>query len=154
MTAWSPLIRALVRSKFCEEEMSQLVSHVHLSTRSESSPLHYAVLRRDVRFVQFLLHHGVDVDVRNIFMETPLHWAVKQGHLEVVSFLVSSGAQVDAVDTEGLSPRDWAIEEDQTHLLSLLKPPSKPAVATTSLEGRPSRSHSDPLPRPAFSLLR
>ena len=101
--------------------MNRLVSYLHITTASGSTPLHYAALRKDVRFIEFLLQKGVCVDVRNCFMETPLHWAVKQGHMEIVMLLLSSGAQLDALDTESLSPRDWAIDEDQPHLLPLLR---------------------------------
>ena len=115
MSAWSPLISTLVRNSFCLGRMNTLVSDVHVSTASGSTPLHYAALRRDVRFVEFLLQQGVFVDVCNRFNETPLHWAVKQGHIEVVSLLISSGARVD----RRLVSQDWTIGEDQFHLLPL-----------------------------------
>ena len=127
MSAWSPLISTLVTSAFCLERMNHLVSYIHVPTASGSTPLHFAALRKDARFVEFLLQQGIFIDICNIFNETPLHWAVKQGHAHVVSLLISSGAQVDALDTEGLSPRDWAIDEDQFHLLALLRPPARPA---------------------------
>ena len=152
MSAWSPLIRTLVRNSYSEEEMNHLVCYVVLHTASGSTPLHYAALRRDARFVQFLLLQDIDVDIRNIYMETPLHWAVKQGHSEVVSLLLSSGAQAEAVDTEGLSPIDWAIQEEQDHILPLLRP-SRPNPDRTSLEMRPSRSHSEPLPSHPYHLI-
>lgn len=125
MTAWNPLIRALVRHSFDEIELNALLPHMSSLTDSGSTPLHYAALRKDVRFVRFLVLQGLAVDSQNAYGETALHWAVKAGHQETVRFLVSFGADPGRLDTETNSPRDWAVEEEQTHLVLLLRPARK-----------------------------
>ena len=78
-------------------------------------------MRRNVRYTQFLLRQGADVNAVNHYRESPLHWAVKAGHENVVRALLSAGALSRAIDSESCSPLDWAREEDQTHLLPLLR---------------------------------
>ena len=134
MTTWTPLIRFLVGHSFCEEEMTQYSSFINCNTIHGTSPLHFAALREDPRFVSFLLGQGLPIDSRNHFDETPLHWAVKEGHQEIVSLLISAGARVDALDSENKTPRHWALEEDQTHLLPLFPQSRKRSSLLSSPE--------------------
>ena len=112
MSTWNPLVRALVRSPFCESELALLVAYIHDVTDAGSTALHFAALRRDPRFVMFLLQQeGVQVDTMNLFGETALHWAVKADREQVVSLLLHHGARADFVDSEGASPIAWASDE-------------------------------------------
>ena len=117
---WSPLLFQLAGKPFCETTLLTLVPQIRQTSCTGSTPLHYAALRKDVRFVEFLLANGAEVNRVNNFGETPLHWAVKAGREQVVSLLLESGAQVDLLDSENLSALDWALEEEQTHLVPLL----------------------------------
>ena len=123
MARWTPLILSLVRSSsFSEEDLQQHASFLHQTTESGgTSPLHFAVLRKDVRYTQFLLQQGADVNKVNLYQESPLHWAVKAGHEDVVKVLLSAGALLNATDADSHSPLDWARDENQTHLIPLLR---------------------------------
>ena len=93
MAQWTPLIRLLVQSRsYSEEDLRPLTCFVRNTTNSGSGPLHFAVLRKDVRYTQFLLRHGADVNALNHYLESPLHWAVKAGHEDVVRALLSAEA--------------------------------------------------------------
>ena len=122
MTAWTPLIHLLVKKSFCEEEMIKYTPFLHCHTDFGSTPLHFAALRKDPRFLLFLLGQGLPIDSPNFYDETALHWAVKQGHEEVVTLLISRGANTSKLDSERKSPKDWALEEGHKHLLHLLYP--------------------------------
>ena len=122
MREWNPLLRALVRNAFCESELSLLVGNIHDVTDMGSTALHFAALRKDPRFVVFLLlQEGVQVDLINLYGETALHWAVKADREQVLSHLLDSGAQSDLADSQGASPIEWASEEGHYHLLPLLR---------------------------------
>ena len=122
MSAWNPLLKSLVRNAFCESELSLLLGDVQSVTDMGSTPLHFAALRKDPRFVLFLMQQeGVQVDVTNLYGETALHWAVKADRALVLSHLLDSGAQSDLADSQGASPIDWASEEGHYHLLPLLR---------------------------------
>ena len=123
MSGWSPLILSLVRSKaFSEEALLPIACFVRQNSDSSgSSALHFASLRRDVRYLQFLLRFTHEVNIINHFHETPLHWAVKAGHVDVVRLLLAYGADVNFKDADDQSPLEWAIEEEQEHLLPILQ---------------------------------
>ena len=136
MVKWNPLIRALVREDFNEEELSRIVEddpdHLRMVTKLGSTPLHFAALRKDPRFVTFLLERGAEANTFNFYRETALHWAVKAGGDRVVSVLMEAGALSDLADADNGTPIDWAEEEGHTHLLPLLQKrtrrSSRPAI--------------------------
>jgi ankyrin repeat protein len=121
LMTWTPLFFQLAGKPFSEATLLPLVPYIKTLSVNGSSPLHFAALRKDLRFVQFLIAHGAKVNQTNQYHETPLHWAVKAGHEHIVSLLLASGAKANIRDSEDLSPLDWAREEDQTHLIPLLK---------------------------------
>ena len=99
-----------------------------------STALHFAALRRDARFVLFLLQQeGIQADTINFYGETALHWAVKADREQVVTLLLASGAQADFSDSQGASPIDWASEEGHFHLLPLLR--RDPCLSSSLLQG-------------------
>ena len=132
MKKWSPLLRALVGNSFCENQLTLLLADIHDVTDMGSTVLHFAALRRDPRFVVFLLQQeGVQVDTINVYGETALHWAVKADREQVILFLLAKGARADFLDSQGASPIDWATEEGHHHLLPLLRrdrPCASPAL--------------------------
>ena len=109
----------LVRQPFSETEMTKYAPHIHSSTEYGNTPLHFAALRKDTRFLSTLLRQGMAVNSQNYFNETPLHWAVKTGRKETVAILIFYGADTNALDSENKSPKQWATEEDNRHLLPL-----------------------------------
>jgi ankyrin repeat protein len=56
------------------------------------SPLHYAAIHGDARFVKLLINQGAFIDPMNGFGETPLFHAVWQEHEDVVKLLLEGGA--------------------------------------------------------------
>ena len=150
MSAWSPLILTLVRSNsYSEEALSFRLPYIRQLSCCGSSPLHFATLRKDVRYLQFLLRYTSDVDQVNHYHETPLHWAVKAGHTNVVQVLLDFGAKLDLKDADDLSALDWAIEEEQHHLLSLLSASSPKELRKLSKDGPiPPSDHTNQQPEP------
>ena len=142
----SPLIHYLVRQPFSETEMTKYAPHIHSSTEYGNTPLHFAALRKDTRFLSTLLRQGMAVNSQNYFNETPLHWAVKTGRKETVAILIFYGADTNALDSRNKSPEHWASEEEHTHLLSLfpkaksLALPFTQPLVTPSLPGLPTSS--------------
>jgi ankyrin repeat protein len=143
MSTWNPLIHIIVKASYSELDLNSNASYIHSPTEYGSTPLHFAALRKDIRFVQYLLRKGVGINTTNDFEETPLHWAVKQGHKESVALLIANGANVDSLDSEDKSPKDWAVEENQTHLFTLLAllKPQKGKVSTFLSLRRPFGRH-------------
>ena len=118
---WSPLISVLVRNPYDEGEMLRHMRDIPIQTTYGSSPLHFAALRRDPRFTQFLLANGVQVNQTNLYGESALHWAVKANREQTISTLLDAGGQPDLADSSGATPIDWAFEEEHFHLLPLLR---------------------------------
>ncbi len=109
------------------------------------TPLHWAVLNRNVRLAGALLDAGADTeafygplrdrpDAFSVFVfesvtGTPLHWAVFGGHHGLVRLLIARGADVDALtrddygsDSEGYTPLELSVEDgDQISVADLLK---------------------------------
>lgn len=53
------------------------------------TPLHWAVLYRDIESVKLLLENGADLHVKNIEKRTPLHWAVDgKGKRLIIGYLI------------------------------------------------------------------
>ncbi len=55
--------------------------------------LHYAAERGDKELVEFLVHAGAEVDVKDWYA-TPLHLAIKARHKDIVEVLINAGADV------------------------------------------------------------
>ena len=117
---------------FSEASLMEMLPLIHDTTTQGSFPLHFAALRKDVRYVRRLIQLGVAVNSVNFYLETPLHWAVKAGHADVVRVLLEAGACVHMEDADSHSPSDWAIEEGQSHLLAFLRPPSRPTTCRST----------------------
>ena len=147
MSTWNPLLRALVRSPFCESELSLLLVHLHDVTDMGSTALHFAALRRDPRFVLFLLQQeGIRMNTINQFGETALHWAVKADREQAISLLLISGARLDLTDSQGALPIDWACEEGHHHLLPLLQrePCHSSVLLESCIHSMEDRNEYDP----------
>lgn len=60
--------------------------------------LHHLVVEGDLDAVNWLVHHGADVNVRNDFDGTPLIDAVTLDYSKIVRYLLDVGAEVNAFD--------------------------------------------------------
>eukprot|EP00960_Hanusia_phi_P045322 757162-Hanusia_phi.AAC.6 len=65
--------------------------------------LHYAAAGGEGHVVDFLLSHGVPVDICNEQMSTPLAIAASEGHLSIVEKLLKRGADVNASNEHGMT---------------------------------------------------
>ena len=59
-----------------------------LSSQWRITPLHQAVLRRDIEFVKFLLEYNPDLSIKDSsFNSTPLGWANHFGYLDIAEMI-------------------------------------------------------------------
>ena len=63
--------------------------------------MHLAAQNDQPRMLAWLLMHGLDINSRDIDLNTPLHWACFQGAKLSVSFLLVWGALLDATNIKG-----------------------------------------------------
>jgi ankyrin repeat protein len=82
--------------------------------------LHIAAERGNLRIVQLLLEHEVDVDVADASGCTALHYAARGAHAEVVALLLAEGADSEARDGEGRSPLHAAADAECESVIRLL----------------------------------
>lgn len=78
--------------------------HVNVKNEQDnnSTPLHYAVLRKDAKLVaSLLLDFYADPNVQVKTGATPLHWAAGFGLSEICWLLIKCGARVDIQDSAG-----------------------------------------------------
>ncbi|XP_068687498.1 uncharacterized protein [Montipora foliosa] len=97
-------------------------SNAYMDTRdwSRVTPLHKAVIRKDVPLVKLLLENKADVDIQGENGETPLHKAVTQKDVPLVKLLLENKADVNIRDWSGKSPLHKAVTQKDVPLVKLL----------------------------------
>ena len=82
-----------------------------VNTRSDTgdTPLHIAVIERDIEFIEALSNKGADVNARNNYCHNPLYYAMfwksdEEKGRGVIKFLIANGADVHAKDEWGGNP--------------------------------------------------
>jgi 5-methylcytosine-specific restriction endonuclease McrA len=89
-------------------EAIRLISNsigVNGEDENSNSPLHYAVIWNEPKFVEFLLENAADANAANVKGVTPLHFACKQGSLKIAQLLIEFGANINIKDKSGKRPR-------------------------------------------------
>ncbi|MEI6642470.1 MAG: ankyrin repeat domain-containing protein [Novosphingobium sp.] len=105
------------------------------------SGLHIVTARRDLTWMQFLVGHGANVNVRDAKGTTPLVLAANLGFLEGVDFLITSGARVDEPNNTGETPLITAVHRrDLAMVRVLLKAGANPDRPDNS--GRSARDYA------------
>jgi ankyrin repeat protein len=99
---------------------SHNINETDSTDSTDSTALHYATCLPETSYVELLLAHGADVNLKDKNGRTPLHWAAKKGHLEVVKILVANGANIDPVDNQGYTPLLLAGLADQMEVVKFL----------------------------------
>ncbi len=105
------------------------------------SGMHIVTARRDLTWMQFLVGHGANVNVRDAKGTTPLVLAANLGFLEGVEFLISVGARVDDPNNTGETPLISAVHRrDLGMVRALLKAGANPDRPDNS--GRSARDYA------------
>lgn len=84
------------------------------------SPLHSAILRRQVKIVPLLLDAGADVQAPDSAARTPLHLAVERGDAAIVRELLSRKADPTKGDRAGWTPLHLAAAKNRVEIATLL----------------------------------
>ena len=115
------------------------------------SVIHCAVMNNDLRMVQLLTTHGVDVNLVCNHLKTPLHIAAKYSCEAVTKLLLEHGADPDAGSEWG-TPLTVAVTENNSSVaLMLIRGGS--TVTTQSLCQRRRAEHSIMLLREKLHIL-
>ncbi|KAK0702764.1 ankyrin repeat-containing domain protein [Lasiosphaeris hirsuta] len=83
--------------------------------------LHMSAERGNVRLVEMMLDHGVDVDGADGCGRTALHYAAGGAHVEVVARLLAAGADPEVRNHEGISPLHAAAYVECEPIIELLR---------------------------------
>jgi ankyrin repeat protein len=73
-------------------------AHANVQSNEKVTPLHFALVKRELAVTRVLLEHGADVNAQDRDDQTPLYWA--QGE-EVSRVLLEHGADANALDIKG-----------------------------------------------------
>ena len=84
------------------------VSH---TASSGQTLLHLAVFLKFTSLTEFLIAHGIDLDVRDRNGYTALHFAVLVQSKECARLLVAAGADLEIVNALGKTPQDIALSD-------------------------------------------
>jgi len=88
----------------------ELLAHGAKLNDPDFPVLLFAVRKGSQRMVNFLLAHGIDVNLQDKeYGRAPLHEAALDGKLDMVRLLVRAGARVNIADTEGMTPLHHAV---------------------------------------------
>ena len=70
--------------------------------------LHRSVLKNNVKFVEYFINKGLDVNQKNKYGNTPLHYAIKNGNYDIIQLLLENGANIKIKNKKGIRPYDIA----------------------------------------------
>lgn len=84
------------------------------------SPLHSAILRRQVKIVPLLLDAGADPQAPDSAARTPLHLAVERGDAAIVRELLNRKADPTKGDRAGWTPLHLAAAKNRVEIATLL----------------------------------
>eukprot|EP00008_Paramoeba_atlantica_P015582 CAMPEP_0201475538 /NCGR_PEP_ID=MMETSP0151_2-20130828/950_1 /ASSEMBLY_ACC=CAM_ASM_000257 /TAXON_ID=200890 /ORGANISM="Paramoeba atlantica, Strain 621/1 / CCAP 1560/9" /LENGTH=151 /DNA_ID=CAMNT_0047855659 /DNA_START=68 /DNA_END=523 /DNA_ORIENTATION=+ len=99
----------------------------------QTSPLHRACLKGRIKFTNYLIEKGANVDIQKEDEWCPLHLAAYNGHVECVEALLNAGADITTKNNEGQIALDLAKQkisvggyrdEDFKKIVELLELPS------------------------------
>ena len=70
--------------------------------------LHRSVLKNNIKFVEYFINKGLDVNQKNKYGNTPLHYAFKTGNYDIIHLLLENGANIKIKNKKGIRPYDIA----------------------------------------------
>lgn len=110
-----------------------------------NTALHYAVKRKDLNFIRFLLKQGLDLEARNKEKATPFFSASQRGKgvARILTLLKKAGSEVDARGEIGMTPLLYACRyPDRRPMLKTLVSLGADINATVSEGGGYHEGHS------------
>ncbi len=75
---------------------------------------------KDPKALDFIITHGGDPNIRNIYEDSPLMHAVHENYMPCIQASLAAGADVNLKDKEGHTPLAWAVNKGYTDLISIL----------------------------------
>ena len=94
-----------------------------VNTRDQTSldtGLHIAARQKNLRYINFLIAAGANVNMRNSNGETALVIASNLGFIEAVPPLIAAGARVDETNSTGETPLITAVHNRNVGLMRML----------------------------------
>ena len=70
--------------------------------------LHRSVMKNNIKFVEYFIKKGLDVNKQNKYGDTPLHFAFKIGNYDIIHLLLDNGANIKIKNKKGITPYDIA----------------------------------------------
>jgi len=115
---WPTLISAVIRDT---DPASTPISAKTLKehTKNGSTPLHFACVEEDTRWVEMLIKRGACVNAQNCYGESPLHWAALH-YVDHVVCLLSYQAKPTIRDNDGKLPIHFAAESGDVEIVRAL----------------------------------
>jgi ankyrin repeat protein len=80
--------------------------------------LHYAVEKKNIAIVKFLIMNGADINICDKNGKTALHLAAKKNNIDIAKYLIAAGANIDARDSAGALPVHWAAYSCNAQLIA------------------------------------
>ncbi len=114
-------ISFLMEEKEFDEFKKILVSHkdaVRCKDRMGRTLLMYAVMKKNIDFVQWLIDQGSDVNAKDKKNWQPIHFAAQQENLPMVKLLLDNGADINAQHGDGgTALHEFIYDEDAKNYL-------------------------------------
>ena len=90
-------------------------------TRLGETALTLAAMHNKIKILNFLIEHGVSVNITNVSGRTALSCAAGRGYLECVQYLIGKGADVTLKDRRGFLPYSYAKSKKHLEIMDLVK---------------------------------
>ncbi|CAF3400425.1 unnamed protein product [Rotaria socialis] len=97
----------------CEYLIKNCEADVNKAGEDGMTPLHYIARFRVEKdspadsygnVIQYLIHHGANINACDIFQATPLHHACERNNVKCAEILISKNANIAAVDRQNMQP--------------------------------------------------
>ncbi|EAY23382.1 hypothetical protein TVAG_070450 [Trichomonas vaginalis G3] len=83
--------------------------------------IHYAAKLNNLSLIQDIISCGVDLNMRNVYLDTPLHIACYYNSIDVVKFLLSlNGIDINTQNSYGNTPLHDATSRNNREIVEIL----------------------------------
>ena len=90
------------------------------ATSAQNPILHKAIVKGNLKSVQFWIKKHEDIETKNFDGQSALHYAVSMNKLSIVEFLLGKGAKIDEKDKRGFTPLHFAVSKDYKPIIEML----------------------------------